>query len=156
MLRPATQPGSRVDDVLPPEVVTLAFDSSGPLRVRFPDDKGRMIDASGNRRVEVVWRPMSGELVPIELDLATNGAPPRLEISWHTADDPRPRVLAPSRIFVPWAVSDDEPVPEASSAVAAELAGGDWLRGRRTFFAAEARCSQCHSVRGEGGNIGPD
>lgn len=36
------------------------------------------------------------------------------------------------------------------------LAGGDPLRGREVFFSAKAACSTCHTVRTEGGAIGPD
>jgi putative heme-binding domain-containing protein len=37
-----------------------------------------------------------------------------------------------------------------------ELEGGNWARGRRVFFSKQAACSQCHTVGGEGGAIGPD
>src|SRR5262249_13832304 len=36
-----------------------------------------------------------------------------------------------------------------------ELEGGNWLRGRRLFH-GEATCGKCHSIRGQGGKIGPD
>jgi putative heme-binding domain-containing protein len=36
------------------------------------------------------------------------------------------------------------------------LADGDPLRGREVFFSAKAACSTCHTVRTEGGAIGPD
>jgi putative heme-binding domain-containing protein len=38
----------------------------------------------------------------------------------------------------------------------AELAGGDWHRGRALFFGETAQCGKCHSIRGKGGWIGPD
>src|SRR5688572_29575045 len=33
---------------------------------------------------------------------------------------------------------------------------GDIEAGRRTFWGAKAGCSNCHSIRGEGGRMGPD
>jgi putative heme-binding domain-containing protein len=156
MLRPATQPGSRVNDVLPPELVTLAFETNGPLRLRYPDGNGGMHDATGDRRVEFTWRPQLGELVPIQLGLTTGSGVPRVHVSWHTTEDPRPRALPPTRTFLPWSVLDSEPTSESETLPAPELAGGDWLRGKKLFFSEKARCSQCHTVRGSGGKIGPD
>jgi putative membrane-bound dehydrogenase-like protein len=36
------------------------------------------------------------------------------------------------------------------------LADGDPVRGRETFFGKKAVCSNCHSVHGQGGRVGPD
>jgi putative heme-binding domain-containing protein len=36
------------------------------------------------------------------------------------------------------------------------LAWGSPERGREVFFGARAACSSCHSVRGQGGHVGPD
>jgi len=36
------------------------------------------------------------------------------------------------------------------------LAGGDPGRGRALFFGPKAACSTCHTVGGQGGNVGPD
>jgi putative heme-binding domain-containing protein len=38
----------------------------------------------------------------------------------------------------------------------ANLAGGDYERGRSLFFGDQLKCSTCHRLRGEGGLIGPD
>ena len=46
--------------------------------------------------------------------------------------------------------------PPAEPALPAELAGGSWSAGRDLFFGKEARCAECHAVRGRGGTIGPD
>ena len=43
------------------------------------------------------------------------------------------------------------PAKKAASAVA-----GDPEKGRAIFFGPEARCSICHSFRGEGGHVAPD
>jgi putative heme-binding domain-containing protein len=36
------------------------------------------------------------------------------------------------------------------------LAGGDRGRGREVFYGKKSTCSACHTVRGEGGHVGPD
>jgi putative membrane-bound dehydrogenase-like protein len=36
------------------------------------------------------------------------------------------------------------------------LSGGDRGRGREVFYGKKATCSACHTVRGEGGHVGPD
>src|SRR5262249_4442105 len=37
-----------------------------------------------------------------------------------------------------------------------ELEGGSWARGRKVFFGEQAACGKCHTIRGQGGAIGPD
>src|SRR5262249_48192513 len=98
-----------------------------------------------------VDEPMAVEVV---YQIAAGGAP-RLELSWHTAEDSRPRALPLRRLILPW--SRDEGTAEPSApALPAELSGGSWSKGRALFFGKEARCSECHSLRGEGGHVGPD
>jgi putative membrane-bound dehydrogenase-like protein len=36
------------------------------------------------------------------------------------------------------------------------LTGGDGARGREVFYGKKAACAACHSVRGEGGHVGPE
>jgi putative membrane-bound dehydrogenase-like protein len=53
----------------------------------------------------------------------------------------------------------DLPDEEKASRLAelANLLGrGDELRGRDVFFGTHAACATCHTVRGEGGHVGPD
>jgi putative heme-binding domain-containing protein len=58
------------------------------------------------------------------------------------------------RFLLPWAALKKD----ATQVVAEipELKGGDWERGRRVFFSDEAGCSRCHTVKGQGGQLGPD
>ena len=37
-----------------------------------------------------------------------------------------------------------------------DLSGGDPSKGKAVFLSVEAKCANCHKVRGEGGSIGPD
>jgi putative heme-binding domain-containing protein len=59
---------------------------------------------------------------------------------------------------MPWV----QPIGESATSLAGgarefpELAGGNWLHGRRLFFGDQLACSRCHTLRGEGGRVGPD
>ena len=46
--------------------------------------------------------------------------------------------------------------PPSDAPARAELAGGDYERGRGLFFGERLKCSTCHRLRDEGGMIGPD
>jgi putative heme-binding domain-containing protein len=60
------------------------------------------------------------------------------------------------RFLLPWAEPTTKPVELDRERRIPELAGGDWLNGRRVFFGEQAGCAKCHRVRGEGGALGPD
>src|SRR5205807_1520230 len=110
-LRPAVQPGSRVDDVLPHENVSLSITGSGPIAIKAPG--GRVSPSSG----QVDFG--ASLTAPVEIEVALGTGPdvaPRLEVTFHTQDDPRPRALPLSRITLPWAragVSEprERPIP---------------------------------------------
>jgi putative heme-binding domain-containing protein len=158
MLRPAVQPGSRVDDTLPPERVSLHLSASGSLEVRSPAGRVALPPGPGDAGDVVIdFGAPPAEPVPIELVLSTASAvAPRLDVLYRTGDDSRPRSLSPGRVILPWArVGSGEASPADQGAIP-ELAGGNWSRGREVFFGREARCAECHTVRGQGGKIGPD
>jgi putative heme-binding domain-containing protein len=138
MLRPAVQPGARIDYEWPEESVQWHFTSSRPYEAHWADGDE---DARELR-------------VSLEIDPQVST---EFEIAWSTNEDDRRRALPLSRMKLPWA-------PEAGAAQEAspapyerpELAGGDWSRGRKLFFSEEAACSKCHTHFGNGGRIGPD
>ncbi len=161
-LRAAYQPGSRLEDaLLPDELVTLALEADGPLTVRSALGKEESSKTEGEvHRRAYAFHPKMGEYALVEVSLKTGGErPPRLEASVHTNEDPRPRALPLCRILMPWARSSAAPAAPAASmarVVPEEWKGGSWLKGREVFFGEQARCSVCHSVRGQGGTVGPD
>jgi putative heme-binding domain-containing protein len=155
MLRPAVQPGSKLDAELPAEHVTVVLESDAPFSV-FVDATPMESNAqdSGSHRASWTVEPHAGRWQPIEVVVRT-GAKRVLAASWHTAQDQRPRAFLARRFFVPWARPATESTPQVQPAPA-ELAGGDWHRGRELFYSEQAQCSKCHTVHGRGGWIGPD
>jgi putative heme-binding domain-containing protein len=81
---------------------------------------------------------------------------PALDVSWFTAEDPRPRALPLRRILLPWAKPAEAAPREETERTIPELAGGNWLEGQKVFFGEQAICSKCHFIRGRGTHVGPD
>jgi len=153
MLRPAVQPGERLDFSLPAERVTVNFavaEGPAPKLVVPGAPASEVITAGGITRIQR-FSPRERHWLPVELSLATgrHGAAPRLHVSWTTAEDDRPRALALRRVLMPWATPAPAPLAPKPPP---ELAGGDWQRGRQLF----AMCSMCHGLNSEGSRVGPD
>jgi len=158
MLQPAVQPGSQLDYTPPPEEVKIEMRSSVPLTITIPDsyrstpsdDARKFLITAGARSSDrkVPW-------LPLEITMETGIAEPRLEISWHTSEDPRPRPFPLRRILLPWAAGATNNVGGKDRALP-ELAGGHWLHGQKIFFGEQVGCYKCHQIRGAGGKLGPD
>ncbi len=157
MLRSATQPGSKLDYVLPAENVTVELESASAFTLRTPTAQFESHEAGAGRH-RLQWTvPSAGEeWYPVEIVVATGAGDGVLRASWHTSDDERPRAFAPRRFLLPWARRSTGSAPGEASAPHAALAGGDWHHGRELFFGEQALCGKCHSIRGRGGWIGPD
>jgi putative heme-binding domain-containing protein len=154
MLRPAVQPGSRVDYVLPDEKVTLRLESSSALEVKAANAAMAPEVSENGREVRVTHVPRKDDLLTLEITLPT-GPTTALDVSWSTQEDVRRRPLPVHRLLVPWAPA--RPTEEViAQRRPPELEGGSWARGREVFFSEQAMCSKCHQVRGQGGTIGPD
>jgi putative heme-binding domain-containing protein len=152
MLRPAIQPGAKLDYEYPAETVTVAFKAGGRLGLRT---LGARVAQKSDGEVQFTVQPQPGTWQPLELTLATGGAAPTLDVAWHTAEDHRPRALPLRRGLLPWA-RPATAAPAAAERRIPEIAGGDWERGQAVFASAQAACAVCHQVRGEGGIVGPD
>ncbi|MSU57215.1 MAG: c-type cytochrome [Pedosphaera sp.] len=149
MLHPAVQPDAKLDYEYPPERVTLVLRSDSKFDLKAG---GKMVCA-GEREARITIQPEQNRWLPLEITLTTGGGEPRLDVSWFTAEDSRPRPLPLRRVLLPWAkpyvaVAMAKPTPE--------LEGGDWERGKKIFFSEPATCFKCHTIGGEGGGIGPN
>ncbi len=150
MLHPKTQPGAHLDYEYPPETVSIVLKTDGQLEVKTSAPTKRL----GNDGAEITFETAAGHWLPLEVTLRTGVKPPRLDLSWFTTADRRPRALARRRLLMPWVTPTDEPL--VGKRQVSELAGGDWARGKKIFFGEQAICFKCHQAGGEGGKIGPD
>jgi putative heme-binding domain-containing protein len=156
LLRPAVQPGSVVDDQLPPEQATVLFRASRKLAVSSPvGTLESSTTSAGKQQAALRVSAHGGQLVPVKIVMET-GRSASLEVDYHTNEDARLRALPLSRVLVPWARLESLPAEERLRALPEALKGGDWHRGRVVFQGAEALCSKCHTINGAGGKIGPD
>ncbi len=153
MLRPAVQPGSKIDFEWPEETVNVRFESWGVLG--FEADRSRyVVEAHRANLYFSVKKPAKN--VAVEVKITKPVGNPTLEVYWTTNEDNRPRPLPLRRIFLPWADTSGKSLEPAPYVRPPELAGGSWARGRREFFGNDAACSKCHMVHGQGGTIGPN
>jgi putative heme-binding domain-containing protein len=150
MLRPAVQPGSKIDYEWPAEKVTLTFRSRSAFTVQ------KAAATKGADGYSVTISPAAAARVPVEVVLTTGGGEADLRVTWHTAEDGRPRALPLRRLLVPWAPAERIESPPTAATDAPELKGGNWARGRKVFLSEEAACSKCHRFGGEGAVVGPD
>ncbi|HEV3164087.1 MAG TPA: ThuA domain-containing protein [Isosphaeraceae bacterium] len=158
MLRPIVQPGPRVNDERPAEVVTLTIQADRPYKVTSPvGTSSEWISRSKGQPISFSIDPKMSGSFPVVIALETGEADaPRLEVTYHTEEDGRPRAVPLARMLLPWARARTNASTASAHTLPAELAGGSWDRGRAVFFSKEAQCSSCHTVRGQGGKIGPD
>ena len=158
MLRPVTQPGSTLDHAWSDETVNLTFLSSRPFTLLEPSASIIAAKRTAAGRYEAVCTvvPAKDARTVFKLNIVTAEEPLELGLTWSTAEDPRPRPMPPHR-FLPLWLDQKLPSDNAEQAlVPAELAGGDWLRGRDVFYAEQAQCAKCHAMDGKGGTLGPN
>jgi putative heme-binding domain-containing protein len=159
MLRPAVQPGERIDYELPPEEVTLVLRSSYRMDASLDGESAKCELSGDSYEAKFTVRPSaSGTRHALDLHVQHQPGDPPLSLTIHyfTNEDDRPRALPLNRFLLPWSKPHDAPVEVVDNSSLPELAGGNWLRGRAEFFGEQAACSKCHQIRGEGERIGPD
>jgi putative heme-binding domain-containing protein len=158
MLRPAVQPGSRIDYEWPPEEVTVDFASRVMPWVETPAAKVKAVDTvRDGSSSRFTARPQPGNVVPVSIHVLAKERPLSLAVSYFTNEDLRPRALPLHRVLVPWADTKPTALTKPAEVVRVpELEGGSWARGRAVFFDAQLGCAKCHSIHGQGGAIGPD
>ena len=159
MLQPAIQPGAKIDWERPPENVTVVFDSSGPFTAELGTHGFKSARTDGStHRAEFEIRAVGPVWQKFTLAVPTGDPTLKLSAYWFTDEDPRPRAFPLRRFLLPWAQPADssEKSPEPGERVIPEIAGGNWLHGKRIFFGDKLACGKCHTIRGEGGHIGPD
>ena len=144
---------------LPVGRVTVRIESSQPIdEVSIGDAQG---EATAPTTPAEPYRfhvsvPSQGDAVFLSITCRTgaNGRPLTLNASYRSATDRADHAIEREQTILPWA-----PVPTAGATAPVQvpdLAGGDPARGQAIFQGEKARCSQCHTFRGQGSKVGPD
>lgn len=161
MLQPAIQPGSAIDWVRPPEVIRVRVASDRPFTLKWGDGAAVGPLGADDNWVETEFRNPGRVWKPFELRLSSEHGKgiPRIDMTWSTDEDPRPRPFPLRRFILPWVVQNMEELRAGlvnETGIAREALTGDWHRGRELFFSEQLACARCHVLRGEGAALGPD
>lgn len=144
---------------LPVGAITVRIESSQPIEEALLGET--QADLTGPVRPphhhHAVMKVQSqGEPLFLSMTCRTgaNGGPFALTAVYRTGEEAIDHEMTPAGTILPWA-------PAAAAAATAplivpDLAGGDPVRGKVLFNGERARCSQCHTFRGNGGQVGPD
>ena len=170
ILRPAVQPGAKIDYEWPAEEAIVTFTGNRDVVVQasrrgaaaqLPTELSVLCDQKNIERQLATFRTSADETEPIDfvvLMRTGKSSVPQLTVSVQTDEDTSPRTLQLHRFLLPWvsvaagnsADAKDEPQQIA------EIEGGSWARGRKVFRSEAAGCFKCHSIGGGGPKIGPD
>jgi putative heme-binding domain-containing protein len=156
MLQPAIQPGAKIDWERPTEDVMVRFDSSREFKLRI-DERTRASERRGDGFAAALGLHAAGQRWhQFEIAMETGESDIKFTPWWCTSEDSRPRAFPLRRFLMPWAQPPDASPSPATERAIPEIAGGNWLHGRRLYFSEQFACAKCHTIRGEGARIGPD
>ena len=145
---------------LPKGNVTVRIESSQPIEEATVGDVQAGLTAPTtpaeiiNRALLKVRSDGDPLFLSITCRTSANSQPFSLRASYRIGADTTDHALDRDQLVLPWA-----PLPSAVATaplVVPDLAGGSAARGQTIFNGEQARCSQCHSFRGQGGKVGPD
>ncbi len=157
VLRPAVQPGSKLDHELAAEKVMVAFDCTEHTVVTTPAAKPVHVYQNSPHTVAFFHaQPPRGETVPVEVVLTVTQTKAHLSNTFGTAASEARRPFPLHRALLPWADTKADVGKPLVVDRPRELDGGSWARGRKVYFSEEAACFKCHGVHSQGGTIGPD
>lgn len=142
--------------LLPPGAeATLVCDSAAPFEISCGGiDRASAKTKDGRHGLEFPL-PAGKDPLPIRISLSTGDGDPDFEVAVRKPGDPHLRPLKREALAPAWVPTLRAPRP-APPRKGETPAQGDPAKGREVFFGAEARCSVCHSIRGEGGKVAPD
>ena len=142
--------------------VTLRIEATGPIDEAIFGDvqaeaaAARPAPIGPDHHLELATQSQGDPLfLSVTVRTGANAAPFSVKASYRVANDKAFQPLKRDQLLVPWA-----PLPAAATVsaplVVPDLSGGDAAHGQALFLGDQARCSQCHAFRGQGGKIGPD
>jgi putative heme-binding domain-containing protein len=169
ILRPAIQPGAKIDYEWPAEEAVVTFTSNRDIAVQAQrrgenqqpaTEISVVCDQSNIERQQATFKTSADLNQPVDvmIEIRTGASTvPQLTAFVQTNEDSLPRPLQLHRFLLPWAETNDATksnIPAVRKI--AEIEGGSWARGRRVFRSEKAGCFKCHAVGGGGAKIGPD
>ncbi len=153
MLRPAVQPGSKLDYEFPAGGSEAPLTSPAELKPTSATARGFELSHNGGTTTGFMeFNPKRGQPIAASLRWRTASelTASIFSLAYSTNEDKQPRPLQLHRMLLPWAdVKADLAKPVALPRLK-ELDGGSWARGRKIYFSDQAACFQRHSVSGAG------
>ncbi len=140
---------------LPAGPVTLRVEADAPFEATFGIESARSAATIAGGQRATLKGESTGDAVELSLALKTGTRNPRLSAIAGSANLPEGRAIPRAAFVLPWA-PPAPPSAGAAEAPAALLSGGDPARGEAVFRGEQAKCANCHMVRGKGGAVGPD
>jgi putative heme-binding domain-containing protein len=145
---------------VPPGTGKLRLEGSAPIvEVLCGDVQAEPADPGSKEKHQLVTLSVESKGDPlfltVTLQTGTDERPFGFKASYRVGEETTNHALGSDQLILPWApITLDSAT--AAPLVVPDLAGGDPARGQTLFFGDQARCSQCHIFRGQGGKVGPD
>jgi putative heme-binding domain-containing protein len=144
---------------LPKGAVTVRLDCSQPIdEAILAESQGEPVDPAGAPIQSVAIKCVSqGEPFFLTATVRTGeiNRPFSFRATYRVGDEKSDHPVEPAQLLVPWAPLSTDGATQ-SPVLVPDLTGGDSTRGSGLFSGDQARCSQCHVFRGQGGQVGPD
>jgi len=144
---------------LPKGAVTLRLVCNQPIEEAIlGESQGERVNAAGGPFQAVAMKCISlGEPLFLTATMRTGqiNEPISVIATYRIGDDMADHALEAAQLLVPWAPLASDGTAQ-SPVLVPDLSGGDPVRGKTLFIGEQARCSQCHVFRGQGGQVGPD
>ncbi len=147
---------------LPEGTATVRLESTGSIEEatlgESQGEPGAAGGPGGLHSVELAVEPKSKReplFLTFRVQTGGDARPFQIRASYRLASDKADHAVERDQVILPWAPLPPEEAVKAPL-VLPDLSGGDPARGRALFSGDQARCSQCHTFRGQGGKVGPD
>ena len=152
MLYPAIQEGAMLDWEYPEEDVTVVFNAARPFTFNLGNSSIK--SALKNRRHEARQKvkTTAGSWFPYTVTLETGSGNSDFAVHWTTDRSTIPRPFPLRRFLVPYA-KQQELSPITNQENLPQIAGANPENGKAVF---KDSCAVCHTIRGEGGKVGPN
>jgi putative heme-binding domain-containing protein len=137
--------------ILPKGPATLTVSSSATVEAALNGEAPEPANGKAVFRTESTGDAM---LLGVTLDTGGGDGPLTLDLTVKQGIGPETPVAPGRQLLLPW--TPTAPPAPAPLTDVPDLKGGDPKQGAAVFASNEAKCANCHRVRGEGGNVGPD